>query len=77
MTTSTPDIKDQPLDRYLADLASERPAPGGGAAVGVTGAQAAALLAMCLNVTGDQVKGLSTATRKDMPAGVGDGGAEA
>lgn len=66
MTTTTPDLRDQKLDRYLAELASDRPAPGGGAAVAVTGAQAAALLSMCLNVTGEAAKGLSQMGRKEL-----------
>lgn len=42
----------QTIADYLAALASKAPTPGGGAAVGVTAAQAAALLAMALHVTG-------------------------
>lgn len=66
MTTSTPEIRSQTIDAYLADLASAAPAPGGGAAVAVTGAQSAALLSMCLNVTGDQAKGLSAMGRNEL-----------
>ncbi len=56
MTTTTPKtgkVAMQSLEQYLTVLASAEPAPGGGAAVGVTGAQAAALLSMVVNVTGD------------------------
>lgn len=42
----------QTIADYLAALASKAPTPGGGAAVGVTAAQAAALLGMALHVTG-------------------------
>jgi formiminotetrahydrofolate cyclodeaminase len=42
----------QTIADYLAELASKAPTPGGGAAVGVTAAQAAALLEMALRVTG-------------------------
>jgi formiminotetrahydrofolate cyclodeaminase len=42
----------QTIADYLAALASKAPTPGGGAAVGVTAAQAAALLGMALQVTG-------------------------
>lgn len=41
------------LDAYLEQLASRAPAPGGGAAVALTGAQAAALLAMVVRVGGE------------------------
>jgi len=44
------------LEQYLERLASGDPEPGGGAAVAVTGAQAAALLAMVVRVTGDADK---------------------
>lgn len=40
------------LHEYLTKLASAEPAPGGGAAVAITGAQAAALVAMALRVSG-------------------------
>ncbi len=66
MTTSTPEIRTQTIDAFLADLASEAPAPGGGAAVALTGAQSAALLSMCLNVSGDQIKGISPLGRKEL-----------
>jgi len=44
-------IGNQKLDRFLSDLASPRPTPGGGAAAAVTGATAAALVEMVVNLT--------------------------
>ena len=41
----------QPVDAFLAALASGTPAPGGGAAAGLAGALAAALVAMVCRVT--------------------------
>ncbi len=66
MTTTTPEIRGQGIEAFLAELASDAPAPGGGAAVALTGAQSAALLSMCLNVTGDAAKGLSAMGRKEL-----------
>ena len=40
-----------PVGRFLDDLASAAPTPGGGAAVGLTGALAAALVAMVCRLT--------------------------
>jgi formiminotetrahydrofolate cyclodeaminase len=40
------------VEQYLADLGSDKPAPGGGAATAICAAQGAALLSMCLNVSG-------------------------
>ncbi|MFT4632442.1 MAG: formiminotetrahydrofolate cyclodeaminase [Candidatus Pseudothioglobus sp.] len=39
-------LADQTIDTYLQHLASKTPTPGGGAAAGISGAQAAALLGM-------------------------------
>lgn len=50
-------LAQQSIDEYLLSLASSAPSPGGGAAVGVTAAQAAALLAMAVAVTGPSVWG--------------------
>lgn len=47
------------IEKYLSDLASSAPAPGGGAAAALSGAQAAALLAM--------VARLSIAKAEDPP----------
>ncbi len=45
-------LDDLPIGAYLADLASAAATPGGGAAAGLTAAQAAALLEMVCNLTG-------------------------
>ncbi len=42
---------EQPLQRYLDDLASERPTPGGGSAAAVSGAMGAALASMVARLT--------------------------
>lgn len=42
---------DQPLREYLDQLASERPTPGGGSAVALSGAMAAALASMVARLT--------------------------
>ncbi len=54
-----PDIS---LDRYLALLASNEAAPGGGAAAGVTGAQATSLMSMvcALSETSEDIQKIST-----------------
>lgn len=54
-----PDIS---LDRYLARLASNEAAPGGGAAAGVTGAQAASLISMvcALSEPSEDIRKIST-----------------
>ncbi|MAW27908.1 MAG: hypothetical protein CMP98_03825 [Gammaproteobacteria bacterium] len=54
-----PDIS---LDRYLARLASNEAAPGGGAAAGVTGAQATSLMSMvcALSETSEDIQRIST-----------------
>lgn len=44
-------IRDQTIEAYLAELASSAATPGGGAAAGLSGAQAAALMAMVCNLT--------------------------
>lgn len=46
------ELAHQTIGDYLEHLASAAPAPGGGAAVAFTAAQAAALLAMAVHVTG-------------------------
>ena len=53
-----PDIS---LDRYLARLASNKAAPGGGAAAGVTGAQATSLMSMvcALSETSEDIQKIS------------------
>jgi len=40
------------VEQYLADLGSDKPTPGGGAAVAICAAQGTALLSMCLSVSG-------------------------
>ena len=50
-------LAQQSIQDYLLALASAAPTPGGGAAVGVTAAQAAALLEMAVQVTGPGVWG--------------------
>jgi len=44
------------IEQYLDDLSSVKPAPGGGAAIAICAAQGAALLLMCLNVSGKDHK---------------------
>ena len=39
------------IDKFLADLASDSPAPGGGSAAALSGAMAAALVSMVANLT--------------------------
>ncbi len=46
-----PDPRDQKLDDFLEDLASSKPAPGGGSAAAVAGALGAALSSMVANLT--------------------------
>ena len=43
--------RDQKLEQFLEDLASSKPAPGGGSAAAVAGALAAALSSMVANLT--------------------------
>jgi len=45
-------LSDLSIDAYLTELASSAATPGGGAAAGLTAAQAAALLSMVCNLTG-------------------------
>lgn len=45
------DIKDQPLQQFLNELASKAATPGGGSAAAVMGAQSAALTSMVCNLT--------------------------
>jgi len=50
-------MQDIKISQYLEDLASKKPAPGGGAAAALTGAQAAALIEMVCNLSdGDKYK---------------------
>ncbi len=44
-------IADQPLGRFLDDLASAAPTPGGGSAAAIMGAMGAALVSMVCNLT--------------------------
>jgi formiminotetrahydrofolate cyclodeaminase len=44
-------IEDQPLRRFLDELASSAPTPGGGSAAAVMGAMGAALVSMVCNLT--------------------------
>lgn len=44
-------IKDTPLDRFLEELASKSPTPGGGSAAAIMGGLGAALVAMVCNLT--------------------------
>ena len=46
-----PDYKDQPLSRYIEDLAAKLPAPGGGSAAALTAALGASLVSMVVNFT--------------------------
>lgn len=48
------DPKEQQLEKFLSDLASSKPAPGGGSAAAVAGALAAALSSMVANLTVDK-----------------------
>ena len=43
--------REQSINKYLEDLASRLPAPGGGSSAALSGAMAAALLSMVLNFT--------------------------
>ena len=43
--------KDESIGKFLDDLASERPTPGGGGAAAVMGAIGAALVSMVANLT--------------------------
>lgn len=45
------DIKDKSIQKFLDELASAAPAPGGGASAALAGAQAAALISMVCNLT--------------------------
>lgn len=45
------EIKNQPLQQFLDDLASKSATPGGGSAAALMGAQAAALVGMVCNLT--------------------------
>lgn len=47
-------IKDQKIEEFLEDVASSSPTPGGGAVAAITGATAAALVEMVLNLTKDK-----------------------
>lgn len=44
-------IKDQKIERFLEELASRSPTPGGGAVAALTGAMAASLVEMVCNLT--------------------------
>lgn len=44
-------IAQDPVEKFLADLASANPTPGGGSAAAIMGAMGAALVAMVCNVT--------------------------
>ncbi len=44
-------IKDQPIERFLDELASKAPTPGGGSAAAIMGAMGAALVGMVCNLT--------------------------
>ena len=53
MSNAVRSLSSLSLEAYLEQLASEAPAPGGGAVVALLGAQACALLAMTLRVSGE------------------------
>jgi formiminotetrahydrofolate cyclodeaminase len=44
-------IKDKSIDKFLEELASKHPTPGGGSVAAMMGAQAAALVSMVCNLT--------------------------
>jgi len=44
-------IKDESIDKFLEELASDAPTPGGGSAAGIMGAIGAALVSMVCNLT--------------------------
>lgn len=53
-------IKDQKIEKFLEEVASRRPTPGGGAVAAVSAAMAAALVEMVGNLTkGEKVKSKS------------------
>jgi glutamate formiminotransferase/formiminotetrahydrofolate cyclodeaminase len=56
MTAPTDPVSDQPLGDFLEALASEQPAPGGGAAAAVSAALAASLTAMVVRLSLDRPK---------------------
>lgn len=47
-------IKDQKIQDFLEELSSKSPTPGGGAVAALTGAMAASLVEMVLNITKDE-----------------------
>ncbi len=58
-------IKDQKVEEFLEDLASAKPTPGGGAVAALTGATAAALVEMVVNLTRtEEIKNLGTKVRE-------------
>lgn len=52
VTAALAELRAQPIDAFLAALASAEPVPGGGGAGALAGALAAALIAMVCRVTG-------------------------
>jgi formiminotetrahydrofolate cyclodeaminase len=47
-------IKDKKIEDFLEELSSKSPTPGGGAVAALTGAMAASLVEMVLNITKDE-----------------------
>ncbi len=56
-------IKDQTIEKFLEEVASNAPTPGGGAVAAVVGASAAALVEMVVNLTKDEELKANTLTK--------------
>lgn len=56
------------LDEYLTDLSSDKPSPGGGAAVALIAAQGVALLSMTLTVSGENPHILPSKRHQELAA---------
>ena len=60
-------IKDQKIERFLEELASRSPTPGGGAVAALTGTIAASLVEMVVNLTKTkEIKNLKTKVLKNL-----------
>jgi formiminotetrahydrofolate cyclodeaminase len=66
MSLKKASFKSLSVDNYLKDLASDKPVPGGGAAVALVAAQATALLSMVLAVSGENPQKLPLQRHEDL-----------